>query len=68
VDHREILDFGPGRFEVWDYWGNQVFEASTREECEAWLSDNPEADEDFADGYDGQPDEAQEWADFDPDC
>jgi hypothetical protein len=27
-----------------------------------------EAGEDFADGYDGQPDEAQEWHDFDPDC
>jgi len=25
-----------------------------------------DADED--DEYDGQPDEAQEWADFDPDC
>lgn len=31
-----------------------------------------DAGEDFADGYDpeydGQPDEAQEWHDFDPDC
>jgi hypothetical protein len=26
----------------------------------------PEDEED--DEYDGQPDEAQEWADFDPDC
>jgi len=26
-----------------------------------------EDDEEFGD-YDGQPDEAQEWADFDPDC
>jgi hypothetical protein len=26
-----------------------------------------EEDED-EDEYDGQPDEAQEWADFDPDC
>ena len=45
MDHREIreiLDFGPGRFEVWDYWGNQVFEACTREECEEWMSNNPE--------------------------
>lgn len=23
---------------------------------------------DFCDDYDGQPDEAQEWFDFDPDC
>jgi hypothetical protein len=27
-----------------------------------------EAGEDFADGYDGQPDEHTEWMDFDPDC
>ena len=25
-------------------------------------------EEDYEDDYDGQPDEAQEWADFDPDC
>jgi hypothetical protein len=42
MDQREILDFGPGHFEVWDYWGNRVFEGETRAECEAWLSDNPE--------------------------
>jgi hypothetical protein len=24
--------------------------------------------EDYEDEYDGQPDEAQEWYDFDPDC
>ena len=40
--HREILDFGPEHFEVWDYWGNQVFEAATQEECEEWMSNNPE--------------------------
>ena len=28
------------------------------------FDDEPEEDED----WDGQPDEAQEWADFDPDC
>jgi hypothetical protein len=27
-----------------------------------------EEDEDDWEDYDGQPDEAQEWADFDPDC
>jgi hypothetical protein len=27
-----------------------------------------EAGEDFADGWDGQPDEYTEWMDFDPDC
>jgi len=26
------------------------------------------ADEDWRDEYDGQPDEAQEWYDYDPDC
>jgi hypothetical protein len=26
------------------------------------------ADQDQDEDYDGQPDEAQEWADFDPDC
>jgi hypothetical protein len=45
MDNREILDFGPGHFEVWDYWGNRVFEGETRQECEAWLCDNPEEDE-----------------------
>ena len=31
------------------------------------ITDTPERDWD-EDGYDGQPDEAQEWHDFDPDC
>lgn len=42
MDNREILDFGEGHFEVWDYWGNRVFEGATFEECEAWIDDNPE--------------------------
>lgn len=29
-----------------------------------WLEDDSEEDEE----WDGQPDEAQEWHDFDPDC
>ena len=29
---------------------------------------NDIVDEDEDEDYDGQPDEAQEWADFDPDC
>ena len=33
------------------------------------IVDEDEEDEDEEDeDYDGQPDEAQEWADFDPDC
>ena len=31
------------------------------------ITDTPSKDWD-EDGYDGQPDEAQEWHDFDPDC
>jgi hypothetical protein len=46
MDSREILDFGERWFEVWDYWGNRLFEGETREECEEWLFANPEEDED----------------------
>ena len=35
-------------------------------ECGEPLVDNPEMDWSYE--YDGQPDEAQEWYDFDPDC
>jgi hypothetical protein len=30
--------------------------------------DGPELEEDYDYDHDGQPDEAQEWHDFDPDC
>ncbi len=40
-----------------------VAEFVRRNDLMPWLEDDSE-DED----YDGQPDEAQEWADFDPDC
>ena len=44
--------------------------------CLKWMSDDDvgemldanELSERFQEEYDGQPDEAQEWADFDPDC
>ena len=44
--------------------------------CAKWMSDDEvgemldanELSERFEDEDDGQPDEAQEWADFDPDC
>ena len=44
--------------------------------CLKWMSDDEvgemldanELSERFQDEDDGQPDEAQEWADFDPDC
>jgi hypothetical protein len=31
MDSREILNFGEGHYEVWDYWGNRLFEAETLE-------------------------------------
>jgi hypothetical protein len=40
MDNREILIFGTDHYEVWDYWGNRLFEAETLEECEDWLFDN----------------------------
>jgi len=44
--------------------------------CAKWMSDDEvgemldanELSERFQEEDDGQPDEAQEWADFDPDC
>ena len=37
--------------------------------CESFLTLSEELQEEVErDEYDGQPDEAQEWADFDPDC
>ena len=40
-----------------------VQEFVRRNDLMPWLEDEEEEDE-----YDGQPDEAQEWHDFDPDC
>ena len=37
--------------------------------CESFLTMSEELQEEMdRDEYDGQPDEQQEWADFDPDC
>lgn len=37
--------------------------------CESFLTMSEELQEEVErDEYDGQPDEQQEWADFDPDC
>ena len=40
------------------------------EYCESFLTMSEELDDEVArdEDYDGQPDEAQEWADFDPEC
>lgn len=42
-------------------------------EYHAWLASQDESEDgdwvdDYADEYDGQPDEYTEWMDFDPDC
>lgn len=54
---------------------NDMVEVFTREDGTQYclITDCPtsEWEEDYQDEfdeYDGQPDEAQEWADFDPDC
>ena len=36
--------------------------------CEEFVLTAEEIQQDMEDQHDGQPDEAQEWADFDPDC
>lgn len=37
--------------------------------CESFLTMSEELEDELRrDEYDGQPDEQQEWADFDPDC
>ena len=43
---------------------------STREDWDTMFpeEDEDEDDDDYEPEYDGQPDEAQEWHDFDPDC
>ncbi len=42
----------------------------TREPCSCSIDDSRgvHGQDDYHDDYDGQPDEAQEWYDFDPDC
>lgn len=44
---------------------DEVKEFVQRNDLMPWLEDDSEDDEYE---YDGQPDEAQEWHDFDPDC
>ena len=36
--------------------------------CEAFLTLSEEIQDEVERGHDGQPDEAQEWESFDPDC
>ena len=49
-----------------EYCGNVSTSTQVCTECGEPLVDNPEMDLSYE--YDGQPDEAQEWYDFDPDC
>ena len=49
-----------------EYCGNVSTSNQVCTECGEPLVDNPEMD--WREECDGQPDEAQEWHDFDPDC
>jgi hypothetical protein len=49
-----------------DYCANLSTSTQVCTGCGEPLVDNPEMD--WREDYDGQPDEAQEWHDFDPDC
>ena len=49
-----------------DYCANPSTSTQVCTECGEPLVDNPQMD--WREDYDGQPDEAQEWHDFDPDC
>jgi hypothetical protein len=59
-DTIHAFDLTPEEAEIMEYHNDKL-----RMEYDRWLQG-----EDFADGWeaDGQPDEAQEWHDFDPDC
>ena len=59
-DTIHAFDLTPEEAEVVEYHNDKL-----SIEYDRWLQG-----EDFADGWedDGQPDEAQEWHDFDPDC
>jgi hypothetical protein len=59
-DTIHAFELTPEEAEVVEYHNDQL-----RMEYDRWLQG-----EDFADGWeaDCQPNEAQEWADFDPDC
>ena len=45
---------------------NKAFHDSLERRCDEEYE--PELDDEYDMEYDGQPDEAQEWHDFDPDC
>jgi hypothetical protein len=61
-----------------EYEGPQFLQEMSREErraygelfhaCEAFLNASEELEDELERESDGQPDEAQEWYDFDPDC
>lgn len=46
---------------------NKAFHDSLERRCDEEYEPEYDNDEDY-DDWDGQPDEAQEWHDFDPDC
>jgi len=59
VEIREMIEDGFTREQI-----ARSFPILTESDLDAYFND----DADLDDGYDGQPDEAQEWHDFDPDC
>lgn len=64
----DMVQDGPeeGEHRLHDYNGNTVGKVVFTDVPEY---DDPHADDyDFDQEWDGQPDEAQEWHDFDPDC
>jgi len=73
IDSRETLTSDVATVEDWAeyemYLDGELFEAANDELAE-FEGDDDEGDYDDGDWYenDGQPDEAQEWFDFDPDC
>lgn len=62
----EAIEWVEGYIED-DFGGYKVIEAAEFLENGEFLCLRRWDAEDY-DSYDGQPDEAQEWADFDPDC
>ena len=62
----ELFDEGlVGKDEIFTNLLNFISESDAKEFYEQyWEEDEEDEDEE----YDGQPDEAQEWHDFDPDC
>ena len=79
----ELCLRGPTEESYWDAWSDILDNAKFDEGgytwklyqdgdlfalCEDLMTDEERENFGFESDHDGQPDEAQEWADFDPDC